>query len=188
MDLVMNDQRSKIHPHKFTLWVAIGSIIMMFAGLTSAVIIKSNQANWQTFILSPYFWYSTAVLLFSSLAMRLSQKYFGLKEMPRYRQWLLVTTVSGLLFVTLQFLGFRELWLNGITLQKNVAFSFLYVIVGLHAVHVIAGLIALLIIYLKAFNTKVRIYSSVPIDMMATYWYFVDILWIYLLIFLVIIK
>ncbi|NBT16919.1 MAG: heme-copper oxidase subunit III, partial [Chitinophagia bacterium] len=41
---MMNEQRKKIHPHKFTLWVAIGSILMMFAGLTSAYIVKRNQA------------------------------------------------------------------------------------------------------------------------------------------------
>ena len=46
MDIVSNQQKQKMHPHKFTLWVAIGSLVMMFAGLTSAFIVKSNQVNW----------------------------------------------------------------------------------------------------------------------------------------------
>ena len=61
------EQRKKIHPHKFTLWVAIGSIVMMFAGLTSAYIVKSNQAAWQSIVMPKIFWYSTAVILISSL-------------------------------------------------------------------------------------------------------------------------
>jgi cytochrome c oxidase subunit 3 len=64
----------------------------------------------------------------------------------------------------------------------------LYVIVGLHALHVFGGVIALLILFLKSFSTKTKNYSSVSIDLMNTYWHFVDFLWIYLLIFLVMIR
>jgi len=73
-------------------------------------------------------------------------------------------------------------------LQANVAFSFLYIIVGLHGLHVIGGIIALIVMSLKAFSSKIRIYSSVPVDLICTYWHFVDILWIYLLIFLIMIR
>jgi cytochrome c oxidase subunit 3 len=76
----------------------------------------------------------------------------------------------------------------GMTLQANVAFSFLYVIVGLHGVHVLGGVIALIVMSLKAFSKKTRNYSIVPVDLICTYWHFVDLLWIYLLIFLIMIK
>jgi cytochrome c oxidase subunit III len=188
MDIVMQAPRKNIHPHKFTLWVAIGSIVMMFAGLTSAYIIKRNLANWVQFDLPVLFYYSTAIIIISSITMRLSQKALTIKDMPKYRQWLLITTILGVLFVVFQTLGFVQLWNAGVTLQKNVSFSFLYVIVGLHALHVVGGVVALIIIYLKAFSRKQRIYSSVPIDLISTYWYFVDVLWIYLLIFLILIR
>jgi cytochrome c oxidase subunit 3 len=188
MDLVMNDQRKRIHPHKFTLWVGIGSIVMMFAGLTSAYIVKRNLANWQTFELPVIFWYSTATIILSSITIMVSRNFFKQGEMPKYRKWLAVTMLLGILFVILQTVGFLNLWKNGITLTKNVSFSFLYIIVGLHALHVLAGIIALLIILLKAFSIRRKIYSTVPIDLMSTYWHFVDFLWIYLLIFLVLIK
>jgi cytochrome c oxidase subunit III len=184
----MEKQRKNIHPHKFTLWVALGSIVMMFAGLTSAYIIKRNLANWVQFDLPVLFWYSTAAIVISSITMRLSQKAFSIKDMPKYRQWLIVTTLLGVLFVIFQTFGFIQLWNAGITLQKNVSFSFLYIIVGLHALHVLGGLIALVIIFAKAHSKRERIYSSVPIDIMSTYWYFVDILWIYLLVFLLMIR
>jgi len=188
MDIVMNAQRKKIHPHKFTLWVGISSIVMMFAGLTSAYIVKRNLANWITFNLPVVFWYSTAVIIFSSIAVMISRKYFKQGEMVKYRQWLMATTVLGILFIILQTIGFINLWNNGITLTRNVSFSFLYIIVGLHALHVAAGVIVLLIILIKSFSSRRKSYSSLPIDLISTYWYFVDFLWIYLLVFLVLIR
>jgi cytochrome c oxidase subunit 3 len=115
--VVIMEQRKKIHPHKFTLWVAIASILMM-----------------------------------------------------------------------LQVLGFTSLAKAGLTLQKNVSVSFLYVIIGLHAVHVIGGVVALMVMFVKAFRSTVKNYSTVPIEVMATYWHFVDVLWIYLLVFLLAVR
>jgi hypothetical protein len=80
MDIVSTQQRNKIHPHKFTLWVAIGSIVMMFAGLTSAYIVKSGQANWVEVQTPKVFWYSTAVLLISSLTIQSALRSFKQKN------------------------------------------------------------------------------------------------------------
>ncbi len=159
MDIVINDQRKRIHPHKFTLWVGIGSIVMMFAGLTSAYIVKRNLANWITFDLPVIFWFSTAVIIVSSITVMLTRNYFKQAEMAKYRQWLTITMLLGVLFVALQTIGFIQLWNKGITLTKNVSFSFLYIIVGLHAVHVIAGVIAILVVFLKSFSIKRKTYS-----------------------------
>jgi cytochrome c oxidase subunit 3 len=188
MELVMTEQRKKIHPHKFTLWIAIGSIVMMFAGLTSAYIIKRNQPNWLEFDLPVTFWYSTAAILASSITIWLAVRAFRNGEMSRYRKMLIATLVLGIVFVSLQVLGFIQLWNKGITLIKNVSISFLYPIVGLHALHVIGGIVALLIMFLKAFSRRQKTYSAVPIEMMSTYWHFVDLLWIYLLFFLLMIR
>ncbi len=184
----MTEQRKKIHPHKFTLWIAIGSIVMMFAGLTSAYIIKRNQPNWLEFDLPVTFWYSTAAILASSITIWLAVRAFRNGEMSRYRKMLIATLVLGIVFVSLQVLGFIQLWNKGITLIKNVSISFLYPIVGLHALHVIGGIVALLIMFLKAFSRRQKTYSAVPIEMMSTYWHFVDLLWIYLLFFLLMIR
>jgi cytochrome c oxidase subunit 3 len=188
MELLMAEQRKKIHPHKFTLWIAIGSIVMMFAGLTSAYIIKRNQPNWLEFNLPVTFWYSTAAILASSITVWLAVRAFRNGEMSRYRQMLIATFLLGIVFVSLQVIGFIQLWNQGITLTKNVSISFLYPIVGLHALHVIGGIVALLIMFLKAFSRRQKTYSAVPIEMMSTYWHFVDLLWIYLLFFLLMIR
>ena len=188
MNTVAMENKKKIHPHKFTLWMGIGSILMMFAGLTSAYIVKRNQANWVTFNLPQFFWYSTAAILISSATLYLAGKAFKQREMPKYRSLVTATVIFGALFIVLQILGFVELWQKGVTLQGNVSYSFLYVIVMLHAVHVIGGIIALIVLFGKAFSRKVKSYDPVSVDVVSTYWHFVDVLWIYLLIFLIMIK
>lgn len=184
----VNEQRKKIHPHKFTLWVALGSIVMMFAGLTSAYIVKKDQPNWTTFSIPKAFWYSTAVLLVSSLTVQMALKSFKEREMIRYRNLLTTTAVLGILFMLLQWTGFREIWRTGITFHGSGGGQFLYVIAGLHVAHVLGGVIALLVMVTKAFVSKVRSYNSVPVELISTYWHFVDLLWIYLFIFFSAIK
>ena len=188
MGTLVMEQRKRIHPHKFTLWVGVASIVMMFAGLTSAYIVKRNQANWVTFDLPVMFWYSTAIIIISSLTLYMSRQAFRQREMAKYRGLVVTTLLLGIVFVILQGIGFNQLWVKGITLTKNVSFSFLYVIVGLHALHVIGGVVALVILFAKAFSGKIRSYNIVPLEVISTYWHFVDALWIYLLIFLLMIR
>lgn len=188
MIAVMKVQKDRIHPHKFSLWIALASIIMMFTGFTSAYLVKRNMANWTTFELPRIFWYSTAVIIFSSITIIFSRNYFRQREMKQYRLWLAVTLALGIAFVCMQYIGFSELWHSGITLTKNVSFSFLYIIVGLHALHVVGGVVALMIVLVKAYSIKRKNYDIVPVDLMNTYWHFVDILWIYLLVFLSVIR
>lgn len=175
----------RIHPHKFTLWVAIGSIIMMFAGLTSAYIVKSGQAGWQEVKTPTVFWFSTAVLLISSITIQSSLRAFKQKEMRQFRTLFLITLLLGITFVVLQWTGFMYLWNRGVHFEGSGAGQFLYIIFGLHALHVLGGIIAMLVIAIQQYFSKNRSYNSVPIEVMITYWHFVDILWIYLLIFFI---
>lgn len=185
---VATEQRKKIHPHKFNLWIGIGSMLMVFAGFTSAFIIKRNQAGWVGFDLPVIFWYSTVVILLSSVSIWMAQQAFRARRMSRYRILMALTLVLGVLFLLLQYIGFKQLWDKGITLTASVSYSFLYVIVGMHALHLLGGIAALAIMSLKAFGSKIKTYSSVPVELINTYWHFVDLLWIYLLVFLLMIK
>ncbi len=186
MTTVQTNEPQRIHPHKFTLWVAMGSIVMMFAALTSAYIVKKNQSSWLEFDLPRIFWYSTFVILASSVTIHLSAKAFKAREMGRYRMLITITAALGVLFLVLQYLGFQNLEARNIALvgaKSNSAASFLFVITGLHMVHVLGGVVALLVIFIRAYSVKMKNYSSLPIDLVCTYWHFVDILWIYLFIF-----
>jgi cytochrome c oxidase subunit 3 len=186
MTAVQTREPQKIHPHKFTLWVAIGSIVMMFAALTSAYIVKKNGGNWLEFELPRIFWYSTFTILLSSVTIHLAIKAFRAREMGRYRLLITITAILGLLFITMQWLGFQDLEARNIALtgaKSNSSASFLFVITGLHMLHVLGGVIALLVIFIRAYAVKVKNYSSLPVELVGTYWHFVDVLWIYLFIF-----
>ena len=187
--IVIGEQKKRIHPHKFTMWVAIGSIIMMFAGLTSAYIVKSQLASWRDIQIPQLFWYSTATIVLSSLTVQMALRSFKMRDMSRYRVLIAITFALGATFVVLQWFGFNQLWNSGIKFEGSAgAGQFLYVIFGLHAVHVLGGVVALIVMFVKAFFGKTRTYTSIPIEVAATYWHFVDILWIYILVFFMIIR
>jgi cytochrome c oxidase subunit III len=187
----MKEQKGKIHPYKFTLWVALGSIVMMFAGFTSAYIVKRNQANWQGFDLPSIFMYSTALILVSSITMQLAVRKFKDRRMDLYRRFLLLTAILGVGFIVMQWIGFQTLSQNGIKLVgpgSNVSGSFLAVIAGVHMAHVLGGVVALLFMIRRALSSSSRTYSAVGPEVAATYWHFVDFLWIYLYIFLTLVS
>ncbi len=187
MTTVMSKQREKIHPHKFTLYVGIASILMMFAGLTSAYVVKRNLAGWEEVETPIHFWYSTAAILLSSLTVQLALRAFKQRAMQQYRMFVGITLLLGIAFVVFQWIGFNWMWDHGVQLRGASAGQFLYIIAGLHALHVIGGIVVLIIMFLKAFLSRTKSYNVTPVDVAASYWHFVDALWIYLLIFFIVI-
>jgi len=186
MTETINIQRGRIHPYKFTMWVAIGSIIMMFAGLTSAYIVKRSQAGWVMIDIPLAFWFSTLVILVSSVTVQLAVRSSRERDMPGYRKWMVATAVLGTAFLILQTKGFMDLRAQDIRLVgagSNASHSFLLAIAGLHGLHVLGGVTALIVIAWRMVRSRTRTYSSVPAEVMATYWHFVDLLWIYLILF-----
>jgi cytochrome c oxidase subunit 3 len=104
----------------------------------------------------------------------------------RYRLLLGITALLGVLFAVLQGFGFYDLYSRGIQIigeGSNPSASFLGIITGLHVVHVLGGVIALLIFFIKAYSRRIKTYDSTPQEILSVYWHFVDILWIYLFIF-----
>ena len=181
------ESKNKIHPYKMLLWVGLGSIVMMFAGLTSAYIVKKSQANWLEFDLPNLFWFSTLVILVSSFTIQMAMKKAKAGEMAQYRGFLSVTAILCLTFIILQIRGFQALELNNVALtgaRSNSAGSFLLVIAGLHLLHLVGGVIAIAVISLKALAAKSSTNQVLSVELAASYWHFVDILWIYLFVFL----
>jgi cytochrome c oxidase subunit 3 len=135
------------------------------------------------------FWGSTAVIVASSITMQMALRSFRQRNMSAYRLLIATTLVLGIVFIVLQWFGFKELWeVQRITFRGvSGAGQFLYVIFGLHAIHVIGGVITLLVMFFKAYFGKLKLYSPAPVEVAATYWHFVDLLWIYLLVFFIVI-
>lgn len=177
-------ERKRINPKKFAMWIAIGSIIMMFGGLTSGYIVRKSQGNWDSFKLPTEFFLSTIAILLSSATIMIAVRSFKQRKMQLHRNMVAITFILGITFTVLQYFGFKEL-LQGMKWADNVSFQYLIVIILVHALHILGGVVALLVLFLQTFSKKVKTYSSNALEIAATYWHFVDILWIYLFLFFV---
>jgi cytochrome c oxidase subunit 3 len=170
------------------MWLVLAGIVMFFAAFTSAYLVMRTRNSWEQFGLPEVFWFSTAVIVLSSYTMHLSLKNFREHNMRRYKMLITLTALLGIVFLVAQVIGFANLYHRGITLQWNLSASLLFIIVGAHMVHVLGGVIALLVIFARAYRRRIRSYDAVPVEVAATYWHFVDGLWIYLYIFFLLIR
>src|SRR4029079_10465453 len=109
------------------------------------------------------FWYSTVTILISSLLMQMALRSFKQREMNHYRLLIAGTFLLGVIFVILQWIGFQQLWNSGVQFKgSSGSGQFLYVIAGLHALHVLGGGIALMGTFVKAFLGRTNVYASAP--------------------------
>lgn len=180
-------RRNKIHPKKFALIVACGSLMMMFAAFTSAYIVRQAAGNWLEFRLPNVFFVSTIILLASSLTLHGSYLAFKKGKEGAYRWLMVLSFVLGMGFVASQYMGWQALVDIGVELTTNPSGSFVYVISGVHVAHVLGGIGALLVALLHAFTLpyKVTPKRKLRFEMTLIYWHFVDLLWVYLLLFFV---
>ncbi|MGB0886842.1 MAG: cytochrome c oxidase subunit 3 [Vicingaceae bacterium] len=169
------------------LWIAIVSIIMFFGGITSAVIVSQGGGSFLEVPMPTSFTVSTIVIVLSSLIF-----HFGFISVKKGNYGVAsisigVTLLLGLLFVVTQYLGWVNLHDNGFYLagaQSTQESSFLYLITGLHVVHLIGGLASLIVVLVKTFKKKYNLEDTVGMQVSLTYWHFLGALWIYLFFFL----
>lgn len=186
MSMQSATRRNKIHPLKLALWVAIASIVMMFTALTSAYIVRQAAGNWLEFTIPNIFYWNTLVIIVSSLTLHGSYEAFKRGAVTAYKGLLVTTFILGVLFLIMQYLGWQELSSSGVPLKTNPSGDFVYAISGLHGLHILGGLGILLVSMLVAF---LRPYKVTPVrklrfELGLTYWHFVDLLWLYLIIFM----
>jgi cytochrome c oxidase subunit 3 len=184
-------QQIKIRTAKPMLWVGIVSIVMLFAGMTSAYIVRQSEGNWLYFDLPSTFYVSTVAIVLSSLTMAGAQLAIRKDKQALTTMMLGATFVLGVVFALLQFKAWGELVDSGIFFagrESNPAGSFLYALSGLHLTHLAGGLLSLIFTGVKSALRKYSAADHIGIGVAATYWHFLDILWIYLLLFLVFIR
>ncbi len=179
--------QSKIHPLKFALWVAIGSILMIFASLTSAYVVRQAAGNWIEFIMPNGFYISTCFIIASSVSLHLGYLSFKKGKERPYQLYLLGAGLLGIGFLIFQYQGWMTLMEFGLPLRTNASGDFTYILSWLHAAHLLGGLLALIISILVAFLVpfKVTAMRTLRLELVMTYWHFVDVLWIYLLLFFI---
>tara|TARA_B100001758_G_scaffold158415_1_gene136539 strand:- start:113 stop:661 length:549 start_codon:yes stop_codon:yes gene_type:complete len=170
---------------KQLLWIGIGAIVMFFAGLTSAYIVRKAEGNWLEFILPEWFLYSTIIIVLSSVLLIVAKSH--LKKDKPVTLLILATLLLGILFSYFQFRGWQNLTTQGIFLTgegSNVAGSFLYVITLAHLVHLLGGLIALVVTLINAREGKYTSNNYLGFELTSNYWHFLGLLWVYLFFFL----
>ena len=179
-----------INPQLFSLWVGMASIVMLFGAFTSAYIVKQGAGNWLDFPIPRLFYISTGLIVLSSVSLHIARNMFHDGKESLYKIFLLLTLLLGLSFVGCQYFGWQEMKSYGVDLKVNVAGSFFYLITFAHAAHVVGGIAALIATSINAFTLKFNPTESRKnrLEMVLHYWHFVDLLWIYLFIFLVYVK
>lgn len=173
------------------LWVGILSIVMLFAGLTSAYVVRADNGNWLIFNLPSAFYLSTAVIITSSITLFYALQMAKKNNKSGMVLGLLVTFILGLVFTYLQYSGWRELYSKNIVFggkSSNASGSFLYLITFLHLLHLFAGLISLLVTLKNAIKGKYNDQNTLGLELCSIYWHFLDILWVYLFLFLYYIR
>ena len=173
-----------MHPKKFALWLFMVTVVMLFAAFTSAYIVRQADGDWLEFALPQAFWMTSGIIIVSSITMHWAYVSAKKDNLDAVKLAMGITTLLGITFLVGQFMAWGELVDRNVYFVGNPAGSFVYVFSGLHGVHLIGGVIFLLIVLIQTFRYKVHAKSLDQIEMCATYWHFLDGLWLYLFIFL----
>ena len=177
------------------VWLGIGGSVLLFTVLLGVYIVRQSSPGWSDVALPVVFVLSTLVILLSSLTLRNANRAFRREHFSGFRINIATTLVLGTLFMLLQGWGWRQMIRSGVGLEGNPAGGFIYIISGVHLLHILIGLVFIGITlaealrrraYVEAFVYSVNPPNQLKIKLITLYWHFVDILWIVLFIFLLI--
>lgn len=174
---------------KMMVWLGIASLFMTFAGFTSAFIVSKSREDWiLNFDLPAAFSFSLFIIITSSLSLILARRELLKNNFRSTTIYLTITFVLGVIFIISQFIGFNEIIENGYHFTgptSTITTSFIFLIAFVHLVHVAAGLLVLLFVIYRNIKRKYSINNILGFELASIFWHFVDILWIYLFLFLV---
>lgn len=176
--------------YRIGMWLALAAILMMFAALTSAYVFRSTrtQMEWQTFAVPQMLWVSTLLILASSATLEAARRAEQRGRHEFYRRWLLASLLLGFGFLVSQLLAWRELVGQGIYLATNPHSSFFYLLTGLHALHLVGGILGLSYLAIRARRETLNASRTdnaatkrrAGVEAIGLYWHFMDGLWVYL--------
>jgi cytochrome c oxidase subunit 3 len=189
MDLTEGSIEEKtIRAKKMMLWFGIGSLIMSFAGWTSAFVVSRTREDWlKDFQLPEAFAISVVIIVISSITFIIAKRALKAGKYQSTSVWLLLTMVLGIAFIYNQFIGFEEIIAAGYNFTgptSNITMSYIFLIALVHILHVAVGLICLLVVIYNHFKQKYTAENMLGFELAATFWHFVDLLWLYLFLFL----
>lgn len=191
--MTVEEQKSRTaRSYKLILLFSMVSMTMMFAGLTSAFVVSKSRVDWlKDFQLPTAFYWSTLAIIGCSATFHFAKKSIMKNMQGKTTVFLLSTLALGILFVVLQFVGFNQIVQQGYYFTgsgSSITTTFLYVVTVVHLIHLAGGVLALLIIIYNHFKQKYNSSQTLGIELGAMYWHFLDILWVYLFLFLYFFK
>ena len=193
MDLTQGTAEEKNkRAKKMMLWFGIVSLIMGFAGWTSAYIVSSKREDWISDLELPSaFFVSTAMIILSSITYFIARKSVSNNNQKMGTICLLITLALGITFISLQFVGFSQMLENGYYFTgptSNIKMSYVFLIAAVHIAHVVAGLISLLVVIVQQVRNKYTPDNMLGMELGATFWHFLDFIWVYLILFMYFVK
>jgi len=189
MDLTQGSAKEKNdRAQSMMLWFGIVSLLMGFAGWTSAYIVSSAREDWASDVSLPdAFYISTVLIIISSITYILAKTAVKKDDQKGATIWLLVTLGLGITFITFQFVGFSEMVAQGYYFTgptSSIKMSYMFLIAMVHILHVVAGIITLSVVIYKQVKGRYSSQEYLGISLGATFWHFLDLLWVYLVLFM----
>ena len=175
------------HPKRVLLILLILSIVMMFAAFTSGYIVRRDEGNWREFDLPASLLINSILIILSSASMQWASFSARKDEIGRVKIGLIITLVLGLAFLVGQYHSFGDLVASNTYFggaDANPSGSFLYVLMGVHAFHLITGLVFLAVVLRRTLSYQVHSRALLSIGNATLYWHFLGGLWLYLYLFL----
>ncbi len=193
MDLTQGTEKEKLRrAKKMMLWFGIVSLIMGFAGWTSAYIVSSKRDDWVSDLELPSaFFVSTGLIILSSITYFFAKKLVAKDNQKQASLFLWATLALGITFIVMQFYGFSQMLENGYYFTgptSNIKMSYVFLIAAVHIAHVVAGLISLLVVLVQQLRNKYTPDNMLGMELGATFWHFLDFLWVYLILFMYFVK
>jgi cytochrome c oxidase subunit 3 len=173
-------------PYQTAIWVFLIPVVMFFVGLTSSMVVRRGVSDdWVSFPFPRIVLFSTLVLVASSVTFELARRALRASANAQLRKWLWVTTALGLVFLAAQLLTWRDLAAHGVFVWSNPSGAFFYILTASHGAHLAGGLIALVYLTIRALREELTARRRSALRAAAVFWHFMDGLWIYLLLLLV---
>ena len=173
------------------LFLAMGSMVMLFAAFTSAYVVRQQKGDWLQFDIPQIFYISTAIILVSSVTMNWALSSIKKNNLAGLKKASAITLLLGIAFIVCQIMGWGILYDQKIVFAgkySNASGSFFYVLTLMHLLHLFGGILALFVVWIKSTQGKYSSENLLGVSLCSIFWHFLDILWIYLFLFLLFVR
>jgi len=165
------------------LAVLLATTTMVFAALTAAFWMRRGISDDWTSLHKPLtLWFNTVVLLASSLVLDRSRRALKNGDRGSFNVWWTAATALGVLFLAGQMYAWQQLRAAGVYVASSPASSFFYVLTAVHALHLLAGVTAMVYVDVQALRLRLGPAKRTAIDVTAIFWHFLDGVWLYLMV------